>query len=274
MIKLDFSTLLSENLGGMVGDFLSAIPNIVMAIVIIIIGLIVAKIIANTFKKLLQKANVDKLGEKLNEIEIVEKANLKFKFSGILSKVLYYFLLIFFLIVATDILNMPAISELVSKIFYLIPKLIVALVLLVIGILFAELIRKVVYTALKSLNVPSANLVSTFIFYFLFINFALSALDQAEINTEILSQNISILIGGAVLAFAIGYGFASKESVSNFLSSFYTKGKINVGDNVTLEGVTGVITDMDSNSLTITNDTGKTILPLSTITRNKIHIHK
>ena len=53
-------------------SFVNGIPKIIMAIVILIIGSIIAKIIRNIIKKVLVKINIDKIGEKLNEIEFVE----------------------------------------------------------------------------------------------------------------------------------------------------------------------------------------------------------
>ena len=270
LLQLNFS---EGPLADMISSFLSGVPKIVMAAVIMIIGLIIAKIVKKAFKKLLVKINIDQIGDKLNEIEIVNKANVKIVFSTILSTVLYYTIAIFFLIIAADVLAMPAITDLVSQIFLMIPKLLLALLLLVLGILFAEIIRKVVYTALKSIGIPSANLIATFLFYFLFINFALSALKQAQISMEILSQNISILIGGIVLAFAIGYGLASKSVVANFLASFYSKGKINIGDTVTLDGVTGQIIDMDSTSLSIQTADSTVVMPMSMTSQKQIQIH-
>lgn len=267
------SDFLSGPLTDMISTFMSGVPKFIISVVIIIIGIAVAKIVSKFTKKLLKKINIDKLGDQLNEIEIINKANFTIEFSAVLSSIVYYTLLIFFLIIAADTLQMQAVTDLVSQIFFLIPKVLVALVLLVIGILFSELIRKVVFTALKSLGIPSANLIATFLFYFLFINFALSALKQAQINTEILSQNISILIGGIVLAFAIGYGLASKSVVANFLASFYSKGKINVGDRVTLDGITGQIIDISSNSISIKTTDSVVVMPMSVTSKEKIEIH-
>lgn len=267
------STFLSGPLTDMISSFLSGVPKFMLALVILIIGYIVSKIISKIVKRLLKKVNIDKLGDQLNEIDIVSKANIKLEFSSILSSVVYYTVFIFFLIIAADTLQMQAVTNLVSQIFLLIPKLLVALVLLVVGILFSEIIRKVVFTALKSLGIPSANLIATFLFYFLFINFALSALKQAQINTEILSQNISILIAGIVFAFAIGYGLASKSVVANFLASFYSKGKINIGDRVTLDGITGQIIDISPNSISIKTADSVVVMPMSVTSKEKIEIH-
>jgi hypothetical protein len=233
----------------------------------------ISKLIAKAVKKVLDRIGIDKLGEQLNQIEIVQKLNTEIKISSIFSKIIYYFLLLIFVIAATDVLNMAAISELVMNAFNLIPKIMVALIILLFGTLLAETIRKVLFTALDSLAVPSAKLVSTFLFYFLFINVVISAIAQADINTAFLEQNLSIVIGGAVLAFSIGYGLASRDVVSNFLGGFYTKGKFNEGDRITIEGDTGIVKAIDRNTVTLTIDDKDVVYPLGLFMKQKLILH-
>lgn len=265
----DITTVLQD----LAGQFIQVVPRLFSSLVLIIVGLIIAKIASNILRKFLEKIQIDKLGEKLNEIEVVSKANLDIKFSGLFSKILYYFLALFFMVAATDVLGMPAVSDTVKGIFNFIPNIIVALIILIIGLLFADAIRKIVQTTCESIGIPSAKLISSFLFYFLFINIVVSALTQAKINTAFLSQNLSLLIGGVILAFAIGYGFASKDVVSNFLASFYSKGKFNIGDIITVDGDKGEVVDLDKTTLTISKGDSKIIYPLSHLTSNKIEIH-
>jgi hypothetical protein len=255
-------------------SFVDGIPKVLMAIVILIIGSIISKIIRNMIKKVLVKINIDKIGEKLNEIEFVEKSNIKIKFSTVISKIVYYILMLLFFTIAAEILAMPAVSNLVSDMIKLVPNLIVAGIILVIGTIFADMLKTVAQTTLDSLGIPSARLLASLLFYFLLINIVLTALTQAQIKTEFLSQNISLVIGGIILAFAIGYGLASVGSMSNFLASYYSRGKFDVGDTITVEDVTGKIVEIDKSSLILIAENGnKVILPLSQVTKSKIEIH-
>ena len=176
-------------------QFADAIPRIFMAIVILIIGIIVSKIVASTIKKLLKTIGIDKLGEKLNQIDIIEKANFKIIASSLLSKIMYYLLLLIFIVMATDVLSIDAITQLFQDLINFIPNLIVALIILFLGLLFSDAIRKMVLTLSKSLNLPSANLISSAIFYFLLINVLITALKQTGISTSFVEGNFMILIG-------------------------------------------------------------------------------
>lgn len=273
MANFFFSGDMTALMNGMLKQFVDTIPGILKAIVIFVIGLIIAKIIAKIITTFLEKIQIDKLGDKLQEIEMVDKANIKFKISAVLGKIFYYILVLFFAVIATDILGMPAVSQIVTDIFNFIPKVIKALIILVIGLLTSDAISKILYTTCNSLGIPSAKIISSIVFYFLFINIFILALTSAEINTEFLSQNISIIIGGAILAFSIGYGFASKDIVANLLASFYSKDKFQLGDTITFEGDKGKIINMDRSTLTIESDNKKIIFPLSKLTNQKVEIH-
>jgi len=264
---------MDEALKAMLSNLLHTGTKVVSAFFIFVVGYFVCKIISKGVKKALEKVGVDKIGEKLNEIDIVQKANMEIKISSVLAKIIYYFLMLFVAVAATSVLGIPEISNLVSDILNFIPKLVVALIVLVVGILIADALRKMVHTGLKSLGVPSAGIISSVVFYFLFINIVISALSQAEINTEFLSQNISIIIAGIAAAFAIGYGLASKDVMANMIASFYTGKQFQIGDKITIDDVTGVVLNIDKSSLTIKTETGKVMFPLNKAVNQKVEFH-
>ncbi len=263
---------MSDLLQQLLDSLTSALPKFLLAIAVLILGYIISKIVASIIGKLLRKLNVDRISDSVNEVDFIAKSPVKIKLSSLISKITYYFLMLVALVLATDILDMPAVSELVSSIFHYIPNLFSALLVLVFGIVVSNFIKNIVETTCKSLNIPSANIIASFIFYFLFINVLILALGQAKINTSFLAQNLSLIIGGAVLAFALGYGFASKDIVANYLASFYSKNKINLGDVVKIDGVTGKVEAIDKSSLTLSNSNGVVIVPLSKMTTEKVEI--
>jgi len=264
---------LQKLFGGVLEGFASAIPKIFGALIIIIIGVIIAKILKRIIQRVLETIGIDKLGEKLNEIEMVNKADVTIKFSAILAKIVYYIVLLIFLMAATSQLEMEAVSNLVQNLIEFIPNLIVAGIILTIGFIFAEMLKTIVQTALTSFGIPSAKLISSFFFYFILINIVVSALTQAKIDTGFLGQNISILIAGIVLAFSIGYGLASKSTMANFIGSQYMKGKINVGDRIKVRDEIGKVIAMDKSAITIEKESGGRIfLPLSTLTTESVEV--
>ena len=262
-----------ESLNKVLGSFLAVIPGLVGAIVLLVIGVIIAKIVSKVIKKILETIQIDRLGEKLNEIDMVRNANVKIKISAILSAVVYYILILIFAMAATDVLGMPVVASLMSDIVNYIPKAVTALVVLIIGLLVAEALKKILLSSLQSLAVPSAKIIANIFFYFIFVNVLLIALKQAGISTGFLEQNLTTIVAGVVGAFALGYGLASKEIMSSFLASFTNKNKYKVGDVIGLEGVKDKIVAMDNISLTLQNDDGYRVsFPLSKLNASKVEI--
>jgi hypothetical protein len=266
LLQIDPWKLLEELLLG----FLDVIPNLLGALAIFIIGLIVAKLIAKLVRKFLKAIGIDKLAERLNEIEIVHKSNIKLVPSILLSKVVYYFLLFVFVVAATDVLNMPVISQLMGDILNYVPILISALFVFAIGLLASDMLKNIVKTACESLAIPSAGLIANVAFYFVFVNVAMIALSQAQIDTDFIQDNLSIILAGIVLAFSIGYGFASRSIVANFLASFYNKGRVSIGDVIQIAGIEGEVIAMENGSMTLLANNQEVMLPLSKLATETI----
>jgi len=64
------------SLSSMWPDVMQVGANIAIAIVVLIVGWLIAKIVTKIIKKALKLANVSKLDDKINEIEIVEGSKL------------------------------------------------------------------------------------------------------------------------------------------------------------------------------------------------------
>lgn len=252
--------------------FASAIPNVVGAIIVILVGWVISKLVSKALQKVFEGVKIDRFGEKINETEFATKANLKIKLSSFLAKLVYYLLQLIFIMAATDVLGMPVVSEMVSDLITYLPRLLSALVLFVLGIYLAEFVKNIVLAATNSLGIPSGKIISNFIFYLIFLTLTISALAQASIETSLITSNLTVILGGVILAFAIGYGFASRDTMANFLASFYSKNKVKVGDYIQLDGSKGRVIAMDSSSLTLQGD-GKTIvIPLKKLTSDKVEI--
>jgi len=251
---------------------ISSLPKILGAIGLFILGFIIAKVIRKLTKSFLVKIKVDKLADKLDEIELFANTKIKLVISSIVAGILYYLLLVVFTIAITDMLNLTTVSYYLTTIINYLPQAFTAIAFLIVGVLFADFIRKMVYSAAKSIGIPSSRIISTVLFYFLFINVFISALTQAGIDTEFIQSNITMIIGGVVVAFALGYGIASKDVMSSILASYYNK-RFKEGDTITIESYTGQIVSISNTDFVIKADNKMVVIPLSKISKESIVIH-
>lgn len=253
-------------------QFASSAVGIAKAAIVMAIGWGIAKLVSKMLGKLLDSLNINRFGEKINETEFAQKAGFKLKLSNFIAKLTFYVLLLVFLMMATDVLGVSIVSEMVRDLISYLPKLLSALALFVFGIYLAEFIKNIVLATTNALGISSGKIIANFVFYLVFLTLTISALAQASIETSLITSNLTVILGGVVAAFAIGYGFASKDTMANFLASFYSKNKVKVGDYVQIDGSKGRIIAMDSTSLTLQGDGKIIVLPLKKLTADKVEI--
>ncbi len=248
------------------------LPNLIGFFLIILLGWIIARIVARIIKKLLKSIGIDKLAQRLNDIDLIQRTKFEIVPSVLLSKLLYYLILFIFLIAAVDVLDMPAVSSLMAGIMNYVPNVLSAIMVFLFGLFIADALKNLVLTTCRSLAIPAAGIISNVVFYFLFLNVIMITLKQAELQTDFMEQNISIILAGVILAFAVGYGLASQSLMSNFIASFYNKQKINIGDKIAIDGVNGEVVAMDNNSITLKSNEKRIIIPLSKLNTETLEI--
>jgi hypothetical protein len=258
----------------MLEQFSTFFSNFIMAALIFLIGWIVAKIVSIVLKNVLSKIGIDKVGEKLNDIDAIKKFNLDIKISKIVSKIVYVFILLFISVSAADKLGVPAISNMFLMIVEFIPKLISAAIMAIGGLFISDLVKNFVVGLCKSFNIASGKLIGMGVFAFLILITIIAALGQAGINTTLLESSFNIIIFGIIISFSIGYGFASKEILLNIISSFYSKNKFKEGEIIEIQNVKGKIVSIDNTNITIETEGGNTIFPLKVLQTEKVIVYK
>ncbi|MGN0178932.1 MAG: mechanosensitive ion channel [Monoglobaceae bacterium] len=140
-------TNVSAPIASMAAKFLNFLPNILAAIILVVFGNFLAKLIRQLLSSLLKKTKIDKAQEKVG-IDIKEGT----KLSDIIAKIAYAFVVIIFVISGIQVLGINAISEpatnMVNQIFGFIPYLFAAIILMIFGIFFANLVSKLLESIL------------------------------------------------------------------------------------------------------------------------------
>lgn len=268
----DLQEILINIVTGLINQLVNFIPRLISAIVILVLGLLIAKLVRRVVQTVLGKIGIDRIGEKLNEIDLVKKMNTEIKISALLATVLYFFILLIFATAAAEMLGVAALTDLVVGVTNLIPKLIIAALMLVVGLFISEGLKQFVISICNSFNISAGRMLGTIVFFFFLIITLINALGQAGINTELLESSFNLIIGGVIFAFAVGYGIASRDVMANILSSFYSKNKYKEGQTIQIDEVKGQILKIDTTSLTLQTGETTTIFPLQTLQTKKVEV--
>ena len=261
-------------LGDLWNDFVNVLPKILLAIAIVIIAWIILKIVLMILKKVLKATKIDTLNDKLNEIALFGKSDYSLVPSKIVLTFVKYFLLLIFTVIGAELLGLTMLTKGIGEFIAYLPILISALAIFIIGIYLASLIKRGVENALKSMELNGSKLISNLIFYVIVVMVSITALNQAGINTDIITSNITIILGALLLAVSIAFGLGSKEIIQRLLFGFYSRKNLTVGQTITIGDRKGVIVSIDNISLKLKTADGTFIYPIKEINDRVIEIEE
>ena len=261
-----------ESLKAMGIKILSVIPNILAAIILILIGWLLAKLAANIILRIFNTKKFKKLESNLNSSDALNGHNIRIEPGKIISKFVYWVVILLFIITATDTLGWDAVSAEVGALIRYLPKLFSALLIFIIGIYLASIIRKLIHTTFASIGISGAKAISTLVFYVIVIILTVTALNQAGINTRIITNNITLILGTVLLSFALAFGLGARDILKNMLSSMYSKRSFNIGDKIKIGDEIGIVHSIDSLNITLITNRGKLIIPAIDFMQQKVEV--
>lgn len=253
--------------------YLPMFINILLGVVVFIIGYIIAKIVYKIIFKALKAIKLDKLDDKLREVDMFKSFDLNLP--KVIAKLIYYFLLLLVIQISVGLMGVESLSNGLNAIMAYMPRLLTAAVIFIIGVFIANIIKNALRTTTESLNIKTGKFLSDAVFYFLVIIIALTALGQAGINTELITNNLTLIIGGILLAFMIGFGFASKDLMASMLSSVYVKDSIEIGSKIKMNEIAGEVVELTSTSVIIKSNNNSLItIPMNKLANEIVEIAK
>lgn len=271
----NWTELLSLSLYQFFEKAVAVIPTIITALLILFLGWLFAKIVSGIVKRVLKTMKFDALADKLNLTDYLEKANVRLDPSSMVGKIVYWILLLLVWLSTCDALGWTRVSEQLNRLLEFIPDLFIALVFFIVGTYIAGFIRDLIRGATASIGISAGKMISNLVFYFLFMVVSITALEQAGMDTTLITSNLLLIIGTIFIAAAISYGFASRDLLSNILAGFFSRRTFEVGQTIEVNGVKGKIIEMNNIAITILSSESaqvKIVIPAHELIVSKVKI--
>lgn len=256
----DMTTIFYESFSTFSHHFMGGLPKVLGAILILVLGWLISKALVSVLDKILLGFKFDTLAKKLKVTELLEKGNIESPPSKIISRFIYWILLLLVFITASDILGWKSVSDEISKLISYLPTLFSAIILFILGSFIAGFVRDFVRSTTASLGIRAGRLISQFIFYLLIIIVTLTALKQAGIDTTIITSNLLLILGAMLASLSISYGFASRDILTNILATFFSRRTFYEGQVVEINGIRGEIIQIQSISIIIKDQNNEKIV--------------
>lgn len=195
---------------------LDLLPKIFGMLIIIVIGWVIAIVIKFFVRHFLKLVKFDVLCDNVGATRMFTKADL-LPPTDLLSVLVFWVTWAGFLMLGISTLGIVVLQEQISRFFLYVPQIFVALVILFIGVLFANFASRAVLLGLVNANVPSARLLSSAVRVFLVILTVAMALEHVAVAKSVVLIAFSIAFGAVMLGLAIAFGLGGRDVARHFL---------------------------------------------------------
>ncbi len=196
---------------------ISFLPSLIGALIIIIVGLIVASGLRLMIERLISAIRIDSLLRRIGLEPYFERAGLKINSGKFLGLLVYWFLVIVFVLAATDVLGLWGISIFLRDVISYIPNIIVAVLIMLAAVILGNFLRSLVKASITSAKLHASKFLGTLTWWVVIIFGLLASLIQLGIATTIINTFITGLIAMIALAGGIAFGLGGKDYAAHLL---------------------------------------------------------
>ncbi|MGJ8633574.1 MAG: mechanosensitive ion channel family protein [Luteolibacter sp.] len=217
-------------------DLLEFAPKLLVAIVIFFVGWVFASVFSRMIRGTFRRGGLDKLFSQSEIGKSIGRLGVHPAAGNILSKSIYWIMLLFTVKAAADSAGMSDISAIIVAVFGILPKIVTALIILAVGIFIADMVRRTITAALSRLGLEYAATLASLVFGLILVIVLTVVLSQLGIQADLLISSVQIILFAAAFAFALGLGLGMKDAASALIAGIYARDVYEPGVELTLEG--------------------------------------
>lgn len=193
-------------------------PKLLAVIVILFFGWLVAKVARIGVNRFLKFLKFDQYAGKSGLESFLKNDNFDVSLSGVVSQVVYWLVILLFVITGANALGLTEVAVMLNQLANYLPKIIVAIVVLIFGTLLSRFINRLVFAWLHGIKFDGALAISTSAEYLVQIFAIFVALEQLDIGTQLITALFVILFGAVFLALAIAFGLGGKDWAAKIIN--------------------------------------------------------
>ena len=215
MVLVPLRGLLQE-----IGNFL---PRLGVALAVVIVGWLLAKAFRFSVVKALRALNFHILTERAGIDGFLKQGGTEKDTTDWIGIIGYALVLLASLIIAFNSLGLTQVTDLLGKVLLFVPRLLVALLVIVFGGYFARFVANAVQRYFRSAGISDAEMLGRIVRYAVMTFVLLLAFDHLDIGGGLIQQTFLILLAGVVFALALAFGLGARERAAELLERWFPR---------------------------------------------------
>lgn len=201
------------------------LPNLFFAVAIILIGWTVCDLIRKLVIRVLKVCQFDVLAERAGITRALERGGIKQSASEILGLLTFWFLFLIAIVATLETLDLSGATDTLHTIYLYIPKIVAALVVLILGLYFANFLESVTRTSCANAGLEQAPSIGRAAYIGTAIFVVAGIFEILDIASEIVIWAFILVFGAVCLALALAFGLGGRDVAARHLEKWLEQKK-------------------------------------------------
>ena len=200
-------------------EILLFLPKLILAIIIFAAGWIFGSVLGQVVDKVVKSVKLDSLLDSAGVKAVLHKGGFNLNSGAFFGALVKWFVVIGFLVASLDMFDLQRVNDLLSTVVTeVIPNIIVASIILIVGALLADFVQKVMAGTARSVGVRSSSgLVGGIARWTIWVFAIIMALMQLHIADQILGTLVTGLVAMLALAGGLAFGLGGKDAAARYI---------------------------------------------------------
>jgi hypothetical protein len=199
------------------------VPRLALAIGVMILGWLLAKLIRFAAIRALRAINFNVLTERAGTDSFLQQGGMRGDTTTLFGLFAYWLVILAAMIIAFNGLGLTYVTDLLQHLMLFVPKVLVAMLVLIFGSYFARFVGGAVHTYCVDAKIPDADVLGRIARYLILTFVVMIALSQVEVGGDIVQKTFLIILAGVVLALALAFGLGGRNWAAAMLERWWPR---------------------------------------------------
>ncbi|MBI2623976.1 hypothetical protein HYW67_00575 [Candidatus Parcubacteria bacterium] len=213
----NWATTVVDSLVSLWEQFIGFLPVFLSAVIVFLIGWLLAAVLGKIVHQMVKGLRIDQLFEQMGLDKALARGGLNLDTGRFVGEVVKWFVIVAFLLAASDILQLRDFNDFLKSVLGYIPNIVVAVLILLAGALLANFLERTVEASVAAAELKSGKFLGVVTRWSVWIFAILAALVQLNVARQLLTTLFTGVVAAISIAAGLAFGLGGKDAAADWL---------------------------------------------------------
>lgn len=246
------------------------IPRLITFLVILLVGYIIARVVRTLLTKGLRALHFDNIADRAGVTRALEVAGTRMDAAAVLGIVAFWWIFLVFAEIAVNALGLTEITVFLNSVLAYLPNIFVAILILIIGALLANVVAGLVRGAAGEAGLSMASLLAEVARWTILVFAFLAALTQLNVAQSMIFIVAAGIVGMLAIAGGLALGLGGADTARGLIAGWAMGRMLQPGQRVQIGQQSGTVIRHDMNTTVVDTGAGQISIPNAALVHEQI----